>query len=164
MYNNDDKRDSESSDFDYYPNSGRSSKKIWIISIGFLLVASAILYFAIYNPGIFKKDEPTILANEVVKNITDQITPDTLSYKPSEYPTLSSSSQDNKFHIIAGVFVIEKNANAYMDQLKGKGFDPKIVLKRGEYNFISIFSFPTFKEANSKYKSIDGIPIWIMKY
>lgn len=164
MYNNDTKN-SESSDIDYYPNSGRSSKKIWIIAIAFLLVAVSVLYIAIYNPGVFKKHNPTPITNEEVKSDSGQkVIPDSLTYNPSEYANLNIPSKDNKFHIIAGVFVIEKNASNYMDELKGKGFDPKIVLKRGEYNFISIFSFPTFKEANSKYKSIDGIPIWIMKY
>jgi hypothetical protein len=165
MYNNDDKKDSESTDFDYYPTSGRSSKKIWIIAIGFLLIAVAVLYIAIYNPGIFKKHKPAIVATEATKSDSAQtVIPDSLAYHPSDYASLNIPSKDDKFHIIAGVFVIEKNANNYMDVLKGKGFDPKILLKRGEYNFISIFSCATFKEATSKYRSIDGIPVWIMKY
>jgi cell division septation protein DedD len=146
-------------DYQYY-----DKKPIWkiiFIILGIAVVA-AIVFF------VFIK-EPKFSHNEITETVDT-----TMVTKPQPAPVQepdpvvmeSRTAAGNKFHIIAGAFIVEKNASAYMEELEKKGYNPQILLKKNEYSFISLFSYPTFKEANSKYKELEnqGFPIWIMKY
>lgn len=149
---------------DYSDYDRKSKLKIILISFAVLAIASVGVYFLyMKNPGFFKKEmvqTPVAVAKVVPK--AEVIT----TAAPSNNPAPVNTIEGSKYHIIAGAFIVEKNATAFMEDLKKKGYDPKVVLKRNEYSFISIFSFPTFEEANSKFKSFQGsgMPVWIMKH
>lgn len=146
-------------------------KPVWrILVIGLLvigLVAAGVYYGFINRPAFLTKQNTGIIATDTatIAESRQEVLPETkVEPAPVIDESAASTSTQNKYHIIAGAFIVEKNASAFMQQLQKSGYDPKIVLKRNEYSFVSIFSFETFKEANEKYHSISGMPVWIMKY
>ncbi len=146
-------------DYQYY-----EKKPVWKIIFVVLGVAvvAAIVYF------IFIK-EPKFNHNDIaeIADTTTVAKPQSAPVQESVEPaTADQNLTTGKYHIIAGAFIVEKNASAYMEELQKKGYNPHIILKKNEYSFISLFSYPTFKEANAKYKELEnqGFPIWIMKY
>lgn len=164
MYDSKNENQTSFNDDDYQYYNRRPVWKIILISLGVLVVAAAVYYFFLQNPKspqdeIIDTVDTTLATKPNPVVITETVTPDTQTLE-------TTPASGNRFHIIAGAFVIEKNANAYMEELQKKGYSPRIILKKNEYSFISLFSYPTFKEANAKYKELEnqGFPIWIMKY
>jgi hypothetical protein len=153
-------------EFSRYEKS-RKGKVVMIIVAIVILLGSAAYFVFLKNPEIlsFLHKSANSADTSVVSVPATVSTPKTESL-PAVDNTTPLSDAKNKYHIIAGAFVVDKNANAFMQDLKSKGYDSKVVLKRNEYSFISIFSYPTFKEANDKFKTLGntGMPIWIMKY
>lgn len=147
-------------DYQYY-----DKKPVWkiiFIVLGVAVVAAIVYFFFIKEPKFSHNDIPAIADTTTVAK--PQSAP---VQEPVEPATADQNlTTGNKYHIIAGAFVVEKNASAYMEELQKKGYNPQIILKKNEYSFISLFSYPTFKEANAKYKELEnqGFPIWIMKY
>jgi flagellar basal body-associated protein FliL len=155
-------------DFDYYSPQQSPLKKIIIIILLVVVVLSVVGYLIFSKGHYFWDREVTPVATSVPKITTPKDTGDKAQPEPATFNTnvTADVSSENKYHIIAGAFIVEKNADNFMDELTKKGYQPKVVLERNNYRFVGIFSFPTFKEANEKYKSLqsEGIPIWIMKY
>lgn len=151
---------------DYY---AYTPKKPILKIVLFSLLALALLsggayYMYTKHPHLLSKNKSGIVTSHNQKKVEPVKTAE-----PA--PTVVNSEiQPNtngnyKYHIIAGAFVVEKNAASFMEDLQKKGYDPQIVLKRNEYSFISIYSCATLKEANTKYKNLEGsgMPLWIMK-
>lgn len=154
-------------EFSRYEKS-RKGRVALIIAAIVILLGSAGYFVFLKNPEIlafFHKTENSADTN-VVSVPKTVLIPKTDSVALTDNIAPSFSDTKNKYHIIAGAFVVDKNAKAFMQDLKNKGYDSKVVLKRNEYSFISIFSSPTFKEANDKFKTLGntGMPVWIMKY
>lgn len=146
-------------DYQYY-----EKKPIWkiiFIILGIAVVAAIVYFFFIREPKFNQNDIVEIVDTTAI--VKPQPAP-VQETEPAE--TENYAAAGNKYHIIAGAFIVEKNAAAYMEELQKKGYNPQIILKKNEYSFISLFSYPTFKEANNKYKELEnqGFPIWIMKY
>jgi hypothetical protein len=161
---NENGRDSSEIDYQYYEK--RPTGKIILIVLALLAIAGVTYFVFIKNPNLFSKEETVSAAPDTSDAVKAQPVPDLLPESEPEVVSTPKPAAGNKYHIIAGAFIVEKNADAFMQELQKKGYSPQVILKRNQYNFISIFSFPTFKEANSKYKSLEnsGMPIWIMKY
>jgi len=168
MFENVPKSQNEDKSFndDYYPPKERSVKKVLVISFLLIILVAAGIYFAfLKEPNFFSRNEDIPDEMPVVKK--EVSAPSSMVTEPEVQSSVASiDNSKNKFHIIAGAFVVEKNAAAFMETLEQKGFEPKIVLKRNQYSFISVYSCPTFKEANYKFKSFEGtgMPVWIMRY
>jgi len=68
---------------------------------------------------------------------------------------------------VGGSFKAEENANNYLIELKGKGFEPFALGKRGNFYIIGIGKYNTEKEAlEAKRKFMDDNPksgLWVMK-
>ncbi len=147
-------------DYQYY-----EKKPIWkiiFIILGVAVIAAIVYFIFIKDPGFSHNDIAEVVDTTAVAQ--PQAAP-----VETPVPTVTESqpvAKGNRYHIIAGAFIMEKNASTYMEELQKKGYNPQIILKKNEYSFISLFSYPTFKEANSKYKELEnqGFPIWIMKY
>lgn len=161
---NENGRDSSEIDYDYYEK--KSKGKIILIVLALLAIAGVTYFVFIKNPHFFSKEETVASVPDTSDAVKAVPIPEPVTQPEPAVENSSKSSAGNKYHIIAGAFVVEKNADAFMQELQKKGYSPQVVLKRNQYNFISIFSYPTFKEANSKYKSLEssGMPIWIMKH
>lgn len=158
---------SQSDEYSYHER--KPVWKIIVITLIILVLASVAVYYVVTkHPHLFSKkndsfssDTTSVAASKPVPaKIEENTSPAVYSASPV------NTNVNNKYHIIAGAFVVEKNATAFMAELQKKGYEPQIVLRRNEYSFISIFSFPTFKEANNKIKTFEGtgMPVWIMKY
>lgn len=147
-------------DYQYYER--KPIWKILFIILGIVALGAAVYFIFIKEPHI--PEEEIVVSHDTTMVAKPQPVPEPEPVAPPVFE--SNSAAGNKYHIIAGAFIIEKNATAYMDDLQKKGYSPQIILKKNEYNFISLYSYPTFKEANAKYKELEnqGFPIWIMKY
>ena len=156
---------SSDTEFDYYSPESSPWKKIVLIIILAVVVLSVVGYLIFSKGHYFWDREVKPIA--AVPKAAPKDTVEKIQSEPAIFDTnVSTNTAGNKYHIIAGAFIVEKNADNFMEELQKKGYQPQIVLERNNYRFVGIFSFPTFKEANEKYKSLqnDGIPIWIMKY
>lgn len=157
---------SSDTEFDYYSPERSPWKRIVIIIILVLVVLSVVGYLIFSKGHYFWDREVKPVAISAPATTPKDTT--TIQPEPETFNTdvSTNTASGNKYHIIAGAFIVEKNANNFVEELQKKGYQPQIVLERNNYRFVGIFSYPTFKEANEKYKSLqsDGIPIWIMKY
>lgn len=164
MFSNENSQNTSSS-FDYDPPRESPLKRIIIIGLIIVVILLIAGYLAFNKGPYFWESKKAPVEAVTAVDSTADSKHEIYDVKTPELVN-QNTNENNKFHIIAGAFIVDKNASAYMDELRKKGYEPKIILKRNNYSFISIFSYPTFKEANSKYHSLqkDEIPIWIMKY
>jgi hypothetical protein len=112
-----------------------------------------------------EKTETHSLKNEIVKQSPPIKTEPKSSIKPVTIAT-EEINMEKKFHIIAGVFSVEKNAEKQVQHLKQQGYDARIVRKIGNNCYVSYSSFSTKEEAQAKLKSIQstGSTGWIVKF
>ncbi len=73
---------------------------------------------------------------------------------------------EGNFHIISGSFLIPGNADKQKAMLEQKGYSPKIIRRKNEFFYVSIFSYPTREqaiEAMRKLRKELDLPLWILE-
>jgi hypothetical protein len=129
-----------------------------------------------FVPSFFKsKTEAPVKKSNPIKAEELKVVPKTLETK-TEVKTEENSpktevkettSNIESFFIIGGCFKIEQNALNLIEQLKGKGFDAKLVGQNNDGLYRVAYSGFTDKSAAeselSKIKSSDNPGAWIMK-
>jgi hypothetical protein len=157
-------KNASADDFSY--DERKPFGKILMVSLAVIVLAAGVYFGFINRPAFLTRHNNVLAVDTVMADSKPEVIPETKIEPVSVAASTAAPAANNKYHIIAGAFVVEKNASNFIQQLQKNGYDPKVILKRNEYSFVSIFSFPTYKEANEKYHSLEdsGIPVWIMKY
>ena len=96
------------------------------------------------------EDSTSVEEEEIVEDVIEEIPEEAI---PEEIIVPASSGEDLPFHIIAGAFSSEQNANRLGDKLRAEGYSVKVGPGRG-MNLVSIKSFATRKDANAALSSL----------
>jgi len=70
------------------------------------------------------------------------------------------------FYIISGSFLIPGNADKQKAMLEKKGYSPKIIRKKNEFFYVSLFSYPTKEQAIAEMRKLRrelDLPLWILE-
>ncbi|NJO68532.1 MAG: hypothetical protein HC830_03960 [Bacteroidetes bacterium] len=113
MNDKENNRHEESDSYDYYPYRKRSRKKVWFIVTSLVVLVAIVLYFAfLNNPNFLRQDNnhPFVSTPAVSDSlaIRDSATSVPEVYQEIESASITTPTSSGKYHIIAGVFVIEK--------------------------------------------------------
>ena len=150
--------------FSWYITSGFTNFNLFIVDSGIKDQDKPNEYSpAKYLDSIAKADSIKALINESIDEKTDL--KDALFYEqpPKQEPKPKYSS----FHIVAGSFKRMENAEKFSNELKKKGYNPKIIQSGDTLFRIAIYSFTSETEALTElYKlrqSSDIKSVWILK-
>lgn len=103
-------------------------------------------------------------ANQNSEAVEEQKTEESAPEKTPEIKTPNSNiSGDSPYHIIAGSFGMEENANRMAKKLQDEGKDSKVLGKFDDMYMVSYASFASQAEASEALKS-SGVKGWIFKY
>lgn len=117
------------------------------------------------------KEEPVIVADSTTKDSTVLVPAnDSVVTEPEIVQTDDKNitgTSNRKFYLIGGSFKAEENAEAYIDVLKEKGFEPFKMGKYGNFYILGIGTYNTEKEAvAAKQEFLNKSPdsgIWILE-
>lgn len=116
-----------------------------------------------YLDSIAKADSIKAIINESIDENTD--IKDALFYKEPEVKPIKL--QYSEFHIVAGSFKRIENAEKFSEELKNKGYNPKIVQSADTLYRIAISSFTeeteALKELYKLRQKADIKSVWILK-
>ena len=82
---------------------------------------------------------------------------------PAPAPTQAPSGNGGSFHIIAGGFASESNANRFAQKLQGEGKSSSVLGKFDDLYLVSYESFSSQQEASAALKNA-SIKGWVFKY
>lgn len=125
----------------------------WILA-GLLLALIALFLFSYYGNGFLgiKKQPKAVVENVVPLTELEQPAEEAPTSEEIIVETLQKSVEP-RFHLIAGSFGVESNADSYIKQLKGDfpelKFEKIKSSKTGNW-LVSIFSAPTERQAYNK--------------
>lgn len=138
---------------------------LWLWILGGIALAAVVLLFINYCGGGLsglRKGSRAKTENVVVTPVQEPVT-DTVTVvsEPAEV-----KPQLPRYHIIAGSFAVEANADKLIASLKRQHPDMDLTKLRSRWNdnwLVSIFNAPTEREAyNAVYKNLDIEPyIWV---
>ncbi len=146
---------------------GKRGGSIWAWIFGGLLLALvALILLSYFGNGFFcgiQKKPKTEVVAPVVEPVIEEVE---VTSEEVIIENLQQSAPRHRFHVIAGSFSIEKNADNYMKKIQREFPElkvEKIVNPRNGYWMVSIFSAPTERQAYNKinmYWDID-LNIWV---
>lgn len=100
-------------------------------------------------------------------SLTKPVQPATVEKSVAEaVATQPSLSEEGNYHIISGSFLIPGNADKQKAMLEKKGYSPKIVRKKNEFFYVSLFSYPTREQAVAEMRKLRkelDLPLWILE-
>ena len=135
-----------------YVNSYLKYAAILLVSIG----GAAFAYASYVNNEELK--ETRLVQNEVQAAVTTKIQEATFFIENPLVPTVKSSNISTfPFHIMAGAFRNENNANLELENLISKGFKARILPKNSQDLFPVVYgSFVTYTEAQHQLTDIQN--------
>lgn len=138
---------------------------VWILG-GIVLAGIALILLSYFGNGFLGiQKKPKAPETEVVAPVADPVVEEVVA-EDVIIENLKQSVPQHRFHVIAGSFSIEKNADNYVKKLQKEFPDLKIeklVNPRNGYWLVSIFSAPTERQAYNKlnmYWDIN-LDIWV---
>ncbi len=143
----------------------RNGGPIWLWVLGGILLAAVALILCSYFGNGFLGIQKKPKAVEVVAPVVEPVVEETVA-EDVIIENLKQSAPQHRFHVIAGSFSIEKNADNYVKKIQREHPEltvEKIVNPRNGYWMVSIFSAPTERQAYNKlnmYWDID-LDIWV---
>ncbi|NQU53431.1 MAG: SPOR domain-containing protein [Bacteroidetes bacterium] len=144
------------------PDKKEKKKRSWL---WVLLILAPIIVVGIYittnkttneNPPtkISNKIEETIENKPILKADTTiidsipELSKDSVLTEEIKTPTIETIESDSpKYILVGGSFKAQENAENYLIELKGKGFDPFHLGKRGNFYIVGIGKYNSEKEA-----------------
>lgn len=141
---------------------------LWILG-GIILAAVALILLSYFGNGFLGiQKKPKAPETEIVAPIP-VAEPEPVVEEPTAEEVIIETLKatgENRFHVVAGSFSVEKNADNYVKKLQREFPDltiEKLVNRRNGYWLVSIFSAPTERQAYNKlnmYWDID-LDIWV---
>ena len=109
------------------------------------------------------KEESSDEQEEIVEEEQPEETP-VEEPEPVETPQVSSSSS-GPFHLVAGAFSSEANANRLAEKLRGEGYPAKVMFGSGMH-MVSVKSYATRADANAGKSEVNGVApkAWILEW
>lgn len=147
-------------------DNDRKGGPLWAWVLGGILLAALVLgVYTCWKCGMFDRNgsRPTEVIETVVPPTVPDITPEPDSTALAAKPGLAN---EKRFHVIAGSFAVESNADNYIKKLRAE--HPELTIEKiydpaTGYNMVSIMRTSTLRQANSKislYWDID-LGIWV---
>lgn len=118
------------------------------------------------QPEVLPSD--TVKTESMVKDTVEQIVQDTVPVEQNEAKSeVSDDLGSPKYYLVGGSFSVEQNAEDYIKELKGKGYEAFHVGKKGRFFIVGIGTYDSFAEADQakqEYMNNNaGSEVWVWK-
>ncbi len=147
--------------------TSRKSSPLWVwIIIGVVVALLLVAGLVCWKTGVFGGKEKPVVETVVVPAAQPAVDTQPAAPDTADTATTTPTTSGPRFHVIAGAFSIESNADNFIAKLKREHPEltvEKIVNPDNGFNMVSIFQSPTRRAASSKmnlYWDID-LYLWI---
>jgi hypothetical protein len=139
----------------------KNNNRTWLwLLIGLLIAALIVGGILCWKKGGFdyRKNTPTEVVAPVIVPVPEPV---------AEPVVETVAPQGPRFHVIAGSFSIESNADNFMAKVKREHPEltpEKVVNPRNGYKMVSIFNAPTERQAYNKMNQYWDIDLYLWVY
>lgn len=127
----------------------RKKNFIWLWILLAVIIIAAVLYF-FFADKTKAPENNNRLSQEIKKEQVLPETPKSDSMQPADSSVISQSPavvSATQYHLVGGGFKSEENALKFIDQLKSKGIEGKLLGQKGKVFLVGIASYNSESEA-----------------